>query len=532
MYEKKYKVLIADDEYWTREKLRNMILWEKYGLEFLEPAVNGEDALQSIEEYRPDILITDINMPFLDGVQLLTEVGKKYPDIVTFVISGYDDFDYVRDTFMSGAINYLVKPVTKIELIKAVVKALEKISERENEQLELLKAASVIQDSEFSQMIQRREVPENSFRSTDNFMEFAEMSLMLIKIHNLQEAIRASGHDRNLISYNIKKEIKAAFNNENLIVFNNIYRLNEFIVVTDKSKRDLIKTAEKIRFRFSTFIKSCITICISAQSYSMESIHMAYVEAIGILMTRKYCLKDEVLISDRTGGEKEKVVAHFKPDYEKHLKNALRTGDVELIKKIVFKWTGLIKCQKNGWSYLEAKQTVRQVLTILLDYVIQKQGFMKVADVESFLETIEKTTESLDLQLLCEMLEEVIEYLIPEKEEHTTNAMAEIVHQAAGWIDEHYSEEMSLAMLAERYHVASTYFSRMFRQEIGESLILYITRRRVEKAKEYIRNSDMNLTEIAFVVGYDDYAYFSRVFKKSTGVSPRDYKSQCREEKM
>lgn len=155
MYEKKYKVLIADDEYWTREKLRNMILWEKYGLEFLEPAVNGEDALQSIEEYRPDILITDINMPFLDGVQLLTEVGKKYPDIVTFVISGYDDFDYVRDTFMSGAINYLVKPVTKIELIKAVVKALEKISERENEQLELLKAASVIQDSEFSQMIQR-----------------------------------------------------------------------------------------------------------------------------------------------------------------------------------------------------------------------------------------------------------------------------------------------------------------------------------------------------------------------------------------
>ena len=94
MYEKKYKVLIADDEYWTREKLRNMILWEKYGLEFLEPAVNGEDALQSIEEYRPDILITDINMPFLDGVQLLTEVGKKYPDIVTFVISGYDDFDY------------------------------------------------------------------------------------------------------------------------------------------------------------------------------------------------------------------------------------------------------------------------------------------------------------------------------------------------------------------------------------------------------------------------------------------------------
>lgn len=532
MYEKKYKVLIADDEYWTREKLRSMIPWDKYGLEFLEPAINGEDALQSIEKYRPDILITDINMPFLDGVQLLTEIRKKYPDVVTFVISGYDDFDYVRDTFMSGAVNYLVKPVTKIELIKAVVKALEKISERENEQLELLKAASVMQDSEFSQMIQRREISESSFCSPDNFMEFAEMSLMLIKIHNLQEVIRANQYDRNLISYNIKKEIKAAFDNENLIVFNNIYRLNEFIVVTDKGERDMIKTAEKIRLKFATFIKSCITICISAQSYSMESIHMAYVEAIGILMTRKYCLKDEVLVSNKTDGEKETVVVHFKPDYEKHLKNAFMAGNIETIKKIVFQWTGLIECQKNNWSYLEVKQTVRQVLTILSDYVVQKQGFMKIADMESFLETIEKTTESLNFEILCEMLEEAIEYLIPEKEEHTTNAMKEIVHQAADWIDEHYSEELSLAMLAERYHVASTYFSKMFRQEIGESLILYITHRRVEKAKEYIRNSDMNLTDIAFVVGYDDYAYFSRVFKKSTGASPRDYKSQCREEKM
>lgn len=96
MESKKYKILIADDEYWTREKIRRMIQWDKYGLLFLEPAVDGEDVLRKMEEHHPDIVITDINMPYLDGVELLRILQEKYPEVVTFVISGYDDFDYVK----------------------------------------------------------------------------------------------------------------------------------------------------------------------------------------------------------------------------------------------------------------------------------------------------------------------------------------------------------------------------------------------------------------------------------------------------
>ena len=96
MKKKTYKVLFADDEYWTREKMRSMIPWETYDLDFLEPAADGEDAWEKINNYQPDIFITDINMPFLSGVELLQRVRDKYPEIITFVISGYDDFDYVE----------------------------------------------------------------------------------------------------------------------------------------------------------------------------------------------------------------------------------------------------------------------------------------------------------------------------------------------------------------------------------------------------------------------------------------------------
>lgn len=92
MEKKMYKLLVADDEYWTREKIRNMINWEEYQIVFMNPAQDGEEVLRIAAEDRPDILITDINMPFVNGVDLVKKVKREYPDIVVFVISGYDDF--------------------------------------------------------------------------------------------------------------------------------------------------------------------------------------------------------------------------------------------------------------------------------------------------------------------------------------------------------------------------------------------------------------------------------------------------------
>lgn len=530
MDKKKYTILIADDEYWTREKLRHMIRWEEYMLEFLEPAADGEDALRKIEENRPDILITDINMPFVGGVDLLQTVQKRYPDIVTFVISGYDDFDYVKGTFMSGAINCLIKPIAKIDLVNAVTKALEIIAEHESERLELLKAASVMQDREFSQILQQNETLIMPSAPEGGFPEFTSMSLMLVKIHNFPKIVRARGGDIDLLAYRIKKEMKKIFGKEDMIVFNYIYRLNEFIVVTEKFGKELLELAEKTKARLSVTIQSCVTICVSGHSYSLENLHKAYVEAVGLLMTRGYDKKDEVLSSrgDSHGGDK--VKCHFTHDHEKQLKSALRAGKMETVREVIFEKAGLRSCAKNRWSYLEVKQTVRQILNLMLDHSVQSKGYLKAGDMESVAESVEKITENLDTAALCEAFEEMIEYCTPERKETVTDTMRGIVRQAAEWIDGHYSEELSLGSLAEQYHVESSYFSKVFRQEIGENLIFYITNKRIEKAKEYVKNTEMNLAEVAFLVGYDDYTYFSRVFKKNTGMSPREYRSFCEEE--
>ena len=117
----KYKVLAADDEFWSRENIRNLIPWEEYSLEFLEPACDGEEVMERIAEEKPDIILTDINMPFLSGLELLQRLQNEYPEIITIAISGYDDFDKVKGVFVSGGLDYLLKPVGKEEMVKVDV---------------------------------------------------------------------------------------------------------------------------------------------------------------------------------------------------------------------------------------------------------------------------------------------------------------------------------------------------------------------------------------------------------------------------
>lgn len=527
MENKRYRILIADDEYWTRQKLCHMIEWEEYSLECLEPAQNGEEVLERIEAEHPDILITDINMPYIGGMELLEIVKKKYPEIVAFVVSGYDDFEYVKGTFMSGAVNYLVKPVMKIDMVNAIVKALELIGERENEKQEHLKAASLIQDREYSQFIEGNGAyaPEISMDNNLNFM--------LIKIHNYHELVKRNQYDMNLFSFNIKTEIKGLSGKGNVTVFNYVFHSNEFIILSDKGKQELMKIADKIRIHFSEIPDVCLSFAISTSSCSVESIRTAYVEAAALLMTRSYCKKSEILAAD--GRECEKYMnKRFSAVHEKRLRNFLQSCNIKNAGKVIFEETGLCRCEEDRWSYLEVRQTVKQIANVLEDFMLQTEGLKNHRDImemDNLTDASDRAIETLDGKAVCRALEDMLECLDSEYREHPADTVKGAVRQAAAYIDENFFEELTLNFFADKYNVESSYFSKIFREEIGENFVVYLTKRRMEKVKEYIRRDEASLTEIAFMAGYADYSYFNRVFKKNVGISPREYRNNCREEK-
>ncbi len=530
MAEISYKVLVADDEYWTREKIRNMLNWQEYHLEFLEPAQDGEEVLMRMETDRPDILITDINMPFVNGVELVEQVREKYEDVVIFVISGYDDFEYVKRTLVAGAINYLLKPVTKIDLVNALSKALEIISrQKENKDL-ILKAASLIQDSELSMLLEREEPSFVPSITMNGNMDFAGCSLMLIKIHSMTAMMKAYQFDRNYLSYSLKKKIRDVTGIENLMIFNYLYRSNEFLIISESENEEQKRMAVKILGMFGEMTDSPVSIIVSEHSYSMDSIHSAYTQCISILMTRKY-KKESIILFSRKQDEsaQRKLEEILSEEMENKLKSLLKTGNAAGIRQTVFETFGIRHSEQEAWEYIRVKQMVRKICNIFMDYQTRQNLTKNIVDLENMVEMADKTIESLDVEELCSVLEELIQSIVNISGEEASGSIREVVKESVAYIDANFFEELSLASLSERFGVESSYYSRIFRQETGKNLMLYIALRRIQKAKEYMQDTSINLAEVAFMVGYDDYTYFNRVFRKMTGISPRDYRNSVTE---
>ncbi len=523
-----YKLLIADDEYWTREKIRSMINWDEYHIIFMKPAENGEEVLLRIREETPDILITDINMPFVNGVDLVKEVREKYPEIVVFVISGYDDFNYVKETLLAGSINYLLKPVSKIDMIHAVSQALEIIAKREEDRIQTLKAASLMQDRELSFLVEKEQIPFMPAVVLENEQDMAGCSVMLVKIHEFQNYMEDYHYDMNLLSYHIKKRIRQITEVKNLLIFNYVFRSNEFIIVTDLDFSEQKKMSMRILDNFSKEGKSPVTIAVSEHSYSMESIHNGYVQSVSVLMTRPFNRESMVMFCRQNEKSlRRKVKNRISQEMEMQIRAMLKCGNSRTLKELILEGIGLSHCAAEKWEYLEVKQTVKRISNLLLDYILQKGDSELVQEMDSLVEMADKIVERLDSHLLCEVEMEMVDNAIAELKSDIGGSIKEIVKQAAEYIDKNYFEELTLVSLSERYCVESSYFSRMFKQETGKNLMMYIAEKRVEKARVYMTDKNINLTEIAFLTGYDDYTYFSRVFKKITGKSPRDFRAEC-----
>lgn len=534
---RKYKVLFADDEYWTREKIRRIIPWEKYALEFLEPAADGEEVLQRIQEEQPDILITDINMPYLNGVELLKKIREIQPQLLTFVISGYDDFEYVKTSFMSGAINYLMKPVNKIDLVNALSGALEILAERQEkresekkQKLDLLRAASFIQDREYSQLLDTRATSKNMNTVRTTHMKFAGACLMLVKIHDLGELMQMYEYDMNMLSFSVKKRLQEICGKEEAVIFNHVYRSNEFLVILQKENSLVQYLGLKIINDLAVATRSPITVIESEHKYSTESIGEAYVQDISCMMLRNYGKKSVFLkAGSETAGEDAQIQSRISEANIREIHNCMKNNDQQGMKELIFKEIGLSLAEEEKWTYLEVRQTVLRFINIIQEEYIRKQRKNQIQDMQELSEMADGAVASMNLEKVCEVMAEIIESCMNFKTVETTDSIRNCIQEAVGYVEGHFQDNITLTSLAQMFHVESSYFSRMFRKETGKNLMVYLCEKRINKAIEYMKKSDRNLTEIAFMVGYDDYTYFNKVFKKVTGMSPREYRNSLSE---
>ncbi|MZT65834.1 MULTISPECIES: response regulator [Blautia] len=535
MQKMKYKVLAADDEYWSRENLRSLISWEDYAIKFLDPACDGEEVLERIKEEKPDIILTDINMPFLDGLELLKKLQTEYPQIITIAVSGYDDFEKVKGVFVSGGLDYLLKPVGKEELVRILTKALGILEEREtlrrntetNRQKEH-KLSSFMEDSEYSALLSGKLYGQFQAQPhVSSTGEFSGMAALMVKFYNIAEIAEKFDHDSLQMSLDIKTKLRKLTDGDpDAIIFNNCNKMSEFLIFTSLRTKSLQIFAEKILKEFPLDDYGPVSVILHEQTGSLDDIGNIYRDMIAVLVTRPFtythcilsCPEGESTSACQTVG---KNISHR---IEEELYHFLNTSQKNETRKLIFQTCDFRNCDNGSWSCLDVKQYIRRITGILYRYVQEQQPEL-TAQAEEAMDDIDYYMKCLDADSVMSSIKILLNSLWENDSENNADSAGSQVEQIRQYILTSYHENITLTALASAYHMDASYLSRMFSQTYGETIIAYLTRVRMEQAIRLMGDEEKKLETISFLVGYDDYNYFSRVFRKKLGVSPREYRN-------
>ncbi len=521
----KYKVLSADDELWSRENIRRMLSWEDYSIDFLEPACDGEEVLERIPKEKPDIVITDINMPFLSGLELLDRIHNEYPEIITLAVSGYDDFQKVKGVFMSGGIDYLLKPVGREQLVDSLSKALKTLEAREEEkavkkdsQLRENCVSSFLEDDEFSSLLNGKLFRPGKESHVPSTKVFSEISTILVKLHDVEILKQSYDKDVLKMSYEMKTRLRDIIDAERSVVFNYTDKVNEFIIELNATPARLKYIADKILEAFPLEKQGPVTIVIHDQASSLDDIGAVYREMIAQLVTRPFGRKHSIITC--AGAEKmPKIHNRFTDRVEAQILSSLGSHNISQAESVIMDTAGLEKCDSLGWSLFEVTQFTTRVINAIAeaDRNSDSRTYEEVQDAINYgLRTLNKNVILDNIRLALR---------ISETENGTEGGtISDQVENIHSYIEQHYMERLSLSDLAEQFYVEPSYLSKKFSQKYNETITSCITRCRMDKAKELMKDEENKLEVISFKVGYDDYNYFSRVFRRFEGVSPSEYK--------
>ena len=546
------KIFLAEDEVVVRETIKRMIPWEELGFELVGEAADGEMALPLLIRQQPDLLITDIKMPFMDGLTLAKLAKKEIPGLKVVILSGYDDFNYAKQAISIGVEDYLLKPITK----NALIERLSEIRSRyEHEKTQ----------KEYYEKFQREMQAYEKNSSRDFFEALVGGSMDMVEVYKRAEKL---GLDIVAEAYNVliftmncdedfsgQRDEYSSWEAESLELLENffsghssamLFRSNIFSYgVLLKGQRETIEEntkacVDEIRKilnrqdgRREWFL--AVGQPVERLSQIQKSYHTA-----SRAFSQRYLYDENILYYDEM-----ETMEHPGGQAETEDNAYLQKVDVNALNPAIlqkFLSNGLQEETENfvkDYFYAIGQEPMESL--VFRNYVILNVRFsvisfikglgcdtneMESADTEEVLAESGKNMESA-IAYAKKMISQAIEI----RDQNSGNKNRSILKTAVDFIDSHYmDEEISLNTVANVANVSSNHFSALFSQNMGQTFIEYLTSLRMNKAKELLRCTGMRSSEIAGEIGYKDAHYFSYLFKKTQGMTPSDYR-KAREDK-
>ncbi len=535
-----FKMIIADDEQTILDGIKESIDWWGLDVHVIGTALNGVEALEMAKMHRPDIMITDIRMPGLNGLELISELKKIRQDIKIIIISAYEQFIYAQEAISLGVISFLTKPIKKQKIIDEVIKARDLITEerRQKENLDRLEdiylsSLPTLQEYFHNKLIMGKTKLlgdyKKQFSTYGIDIDDASTGVIVFTLDNMEKTsedffeksiqiilLRIAAMIRQHLPMEYKRTVFQSYNNEVVAIYNTPTDHMEAIQAVSKA-------AESIKNNLRRETGISVSAGIGSIYPSIKDAALSYQEAVKALNYRLVYGNNAVLcINHIEMKELKSFPLNDLNDTLTNVQNVLWTGKADEVLCIIQKMLNGLTLNKNI-PYYYIQQVFCQLLSVLLRTIYE----MNILPEDIYGEPVHLYGELFKKQTLDEITswyQDLIERTCASINRKKSMRASHVIDSAVSYIKKNCRKDISLSDVAEHVNLNPSYLSRLFKEEAGIPFIEYVRNTKMDVAKEYLRSSNKKIYEICEELGYQNVQYFTSVFKNVVGMTPVEYK--------
>ncbi|WP_276354344.1 response regulator transcription factor [Cohnella caldifontis] len=512
------KVMIADDESWIRKGLKAMIEWDRLGLACDAEAVDGWEALELAETRMPDILITDVRMPGIDGLQLAARMLERSPRLKVLMISGYSEFEYVKSAIQLDAVSYILKPINPAELNGALGKAVDRLRSEKKEELLAGQLPGYLEKLAGDLCLGRAGASgAQAFRDTLQLQNMAAEYLACAIFH-----YDDSQYDAETMAHLLERaEASWTPEGKRLILWERGSRRIAAVVLCD-GRRETAGDLSRLLLALKRMNVGGVRVSVGDAVRIGECDKLSRSCREAWETAERHPFQSEIEVMSYSPAEEEPPGTPYPLHLQKKLADLMALGDLPGMEAAAQE-IGAYYRGVEGATMKHVRSFYLGIVTEIVKTLLAKPSFHEDLVQKGF-DFCLRLDRYEDLRRLTDWLLGYLREIHAVRETAGQRDVQRNILAAADYIREHYAEEISLNSVSTRFFITSTYFSSMFKEVIGENFLEFLTRIRMEHAKELLEHSALKVGQIGERVGYADSRYFSKLFKKQTGLMPTEYR--------
>ena len=530
-----YRVIICDDEETVRNGLKKHFDWNGHKIEIVGIFEDGIPAFEYMKTHEVDIIITDVRMIHMDGITLAQKASVLYPEVKVLFISGYADVEYLKEALKIDAVDYILKSIDLNELDGVVTKLVKQLDkERSDQNLiremeeKLEKSMPLLRVRLLEELVREHSDQEERLEQRVHFLNLPLDSstryvILVMRIrHRSRRKILdpLSEKEKQEISIVVEEAFADILDNygANVAFKENLMEYVAVLTVPDEEyEQNLLDAAEELYGEILRRTQIEISVGISEPFQGLCNIQKGYEDACEAI-SRSYLVRQDIPVSVKKYRDDD--TKSLKEQAEKEISRGILGGDVQAAKQAL---THVMQYVRK----IENENTRQNFMISLLLLPAQLMNNMKPENMgvyasQTCLLTVFLQCGGINEQedMLFSLYEEITEHLKKMSSPHT-NTVVECVCQI---IAKRYMEQLSVTSLAEMVNLTPAYLCVLFKQAMGKTINEYLTQERMKQAKELLANSNIHLYDVCYKVGYFSPSYFSRIFKKYVGMTPREYR--------